>query len=186
VVLMPKGLMNMKVLFVKLAREKIDRGITEHSFSNSLDGIVAYVDRIDPDSRQWRGVYLYDGRKHDSPLTITAKTASLAANYDNLSLVLRLRDGAIDYLDQELSRHINFKSYSLNLPVHLPNALNLHGLKPTEQSQSQFLSAAAQEGDTLQARELLVEYHQRLILAGGCFILTLLGLPFAARSRPGV
>jgi lipopolysaccharide export system permease protein len=184
-VLVPKGLVNMKVMLLKLAEEKIDQGIKEQSFSHSLGGIVAYVDRVDPASGQWRGVYLFDGRKPDRPMTIAAKSASLTADYDHLLLGLRLTDGTIDYLDQELSRHINFRSYSLNLPVHLPTALHGNGVSPTEMSQAQLLVAAGQAGDTPEARRLLVEYHQRLILAVGCFILTLLGLPIAARSRPG-
>ena len=31
----------------------------------------------------------------------------------------------------------------------------------------------------------LIEYHKRLALPGGCFILTILGLPLAIRTRPG-
>ncbi len=185
IVLMPKGQVNMKVLLLKLSREKIDRAIKEQAFSHSLGGIVAYVDRIDPDSRQWQEVYLYDGRRSETPMTITAKAATLDVDYQNLLLGLRLTDGTIDYLDQELSRHIDFKSYSLSLPVPLPNALQVHGVSPTEMSQTQLLTAAAETNDPPLARALRVEYQQRLILACGCFILTLLGLPFAARSRPG-
>ena len=185
IVLMPKGLINMQVLMVKLAREKIDRGIHEQSFSNSLAGIVAYVDHIDPASGQWQEVYLYDGRKPERPMTITAKAASLSADYENLQLGLHLTDGAMDFLDQEVSQHIEFKTYSLNLPVVLPKGLSNDRTKPSEMSQSQLLTAAKLHGDSGQGRAMLVEYHQRLILAAGCFILTFLGLPFAARLRPG-
>lgn len=185
IVLMPKGQVNMKVLLLKLSREKIDRAVKEQAFSHSLGGIVAYVDRIDPDSRQWQEVYLYDGRRPESPMTITAKGATLDVDYRNLLLGLHLTDGTIDYLDHELSRHIDFKSYALSLPVPLPNALQVHGVSPTEMSQEQLLATADETTDTALARALHVEYQQRLILAGGCFILTLLGLPFAARSRPG-
>lgn len=185
VVLMPKGLVNMKILMLKLAREKIDRGIGEQSFSQSLGGIVVYVNRIDPDSGQWRGVYLFDDRKPETPMTITAKAAELEADYDNLLLNLRLVDGTIDSLDQEVSRHVDFNSYSLSLPVPLSNPLRLSRMSPTEMAQAQLLTAAKEAGDTPRSRALLVEYYQRLTLAAGCFILTLLGLPFAARSRPG-
>ncbi len=184
-VLMPKGLINMEVLMVKLAREKIDRGIHAQAFSQSLSGIVAYVDRIDPDSGHWQKVYLYDGRNPDRPLTITATSASLQADYDHLQLRLHLAEGSMDFLDQELSQHIDFKTYALNLPVVLPKVLFKAKEKPTEMSQAQLLTAARLHGDSGQGRAMLVEYHQRLILAVGCFILTLLGLPFAAHSRPG-
>jgi lipopolysaccharide export system permease protein len=183
--LMPKGQVNMKVLLLKLSREKIDRGIKEQAFSQSLGGIVAYVDRIDPATRQWQGIYLYDGRRPESPMTITAKGATLDVDYQNLLLGLHLSDGTIDYLDQQLSRHIDFQAYTLNLPVPLPNTVQMNGVRPTEMSQEQLLTAATAAAGTPLARSLLVEYHQRLILAVGCLILTLLGLPFAARSRPG-
>lgn len=185
IVLMPKGLVNTDVLLVKLAREKLDRGIREQSFSESLAGIVAYVDRIDVESRQWREVYLYDGRNPERPMTVTAQAASLTADYDNLLLGLHLTDGAIDYLDQGLSRHIDFATYSLNLPVSLPNATHNQGTRPKKLSQAALLIAARNEGDTPRAKAMLVEYHQRLILTVGCYILTLLGLPLATHSRPG-
>lgn len=185
IVLMPKGLVNMEFLMLKLAREKIDRSINEGTFSNSLAGIVAYVDRIDPASREWQQVYLYDGRNQTQPMTITAKAAHLSADYSSLLLGLHLTNGTIDSMDSEISRHIDFERYSINLPVALPDAGPNKGRKPTEMSQSELLLAAG-NGDTLQERSMLIEYHQRITLAVGCFILTLLGLTFAARSRPGV
>lgn len=185
-VLMPKGLINTEILLLKLAREKIDRGIREQSFSDSLAGIVVYVDRIDHASGQWQQVYLYDGRNPARPLTVTAKTATLSADYTNLLLCLRLTDGTIDSLDHELSRHIDFAAYAINLPVTMPNTPPGVGTKPTEMSQAELLAAAGRLGDTEQGREMRIEYHQRFTLAFACFVLSMLGLPFAARTRPGV
>jgi len=184
VVLMPKGLSNTEILMVKLAREKIDRGLHAQAFSESLAGIVAYVDQIEPSSGQWQGVYLYDGRQEGHPLTITARSAALSADYTNLLLGLRLQDGTIDYLDGELSQHIDFKTYGLYLPVKVANGTAGKN-KPTVMTQAELLAAAEDLGDSLKGRSMRIEYHQRLILAGGCLILTLLGLPFAARFRPG-
>ncbi|MDD5760131.1 MAG: LptF/LptG family permease [Desulfobulbaceae bacterium] len=184
-VLMPKGLVNIEILMLKLAREKIDRGLQEQSFSESMAGIVAYVDQIDRATGEWQTVYLYDGRKPKRPMTITAKSARLTADYDNLLLGMHLNDGAIDYLDHELSQHIDFKTYVLNLPVVVPEGVAGGQNNPTEMSQSRLLAEARKLGDSERSRKLLIEYHQRLILAVGCFILTLLGLPFAARFRPG-
>lgn len=186
VVLMPQGLVNTNILMLKLAREKIDRGLQAQSFSDSLAGIIVYVDRIDQSSGQWQGVYLYDGRQAARPLTITAKTASLSADYTNLLLGLQLTEGTVDFLDGELSQHIDFKTYNLNLPVVAPSGLlDSKRHKPTEMTQTELLTAAAELGDTVSGRTMLIEYHQRLTLAVGCFVLTLLGLPFAARYRPG-
>jgi len=185
IVLMPKGLINMEFLMLKLAREKIDRSIQEGTFSDSLSGIVAYVDRIDPATREWQQVYLFDGRNKEQPMTITAKAAHLTADYASLLLGLHLTNGAIDFIDSQISRHIDFDRYSISLPVALPKSAVDKGRKPTKMSQSELLAAAG-NGDTPVARTMLIEYHQRIILAAGCFILTILGLTFAARSRPGV
>lgn len=184
-VLMPKGLINIEILMLKLAREKIDRGLQEQSFSESMAGVVAYVDQIDRATGQWQNVYLYDGRKPERPMTITAKSASLTADYDNLLLGMRLTDGTVDFLDQELSQHIDFKTYALNLPVVVPDGAAGGQSDPAEMSQTRLLAEAKELGDSEGGRNMLIEYHQRLVLAFGCFILTLLGLPFAARFRPG-
>ncbi|MDP2104882.1 MAG: LptF/LptG family permease, partial [Desulfobulbaceae bacterium] len=185
IVLMPKGLINMEFLMLKLAREKIDRSIKEGTFSDSLAGIVAYVERIDPASGEWQEVYLYDGRNQDQPMTITAKAAHLTADYASLLLGLHLTNGTIDFIDSQISRHIDFERYSINLPVTLPKTGADKGPNPREMSQA-ALRIAAGKGGARSERNMMIEYHQRITLAAGCFILTLLGLTFAARSRPGV
>ena len=184
-VLMPQGLVNMKLLMLKLAQEKIDRGIRAGSFSNSLGGIVIYVDHIDRDNGQWQTVYIYDGRNEEHPVTVTAGRGRLTADYENLELVLHLQHGAIDAGGAEKMQHIEFESYALSLAVPMSRGNNAPS-KHAEMGQQRLHEIIASEGKTSQnGRDALIEYQQRWSLAVGCFLLTMLGLPFAARTAPG-
>jgi len=183
--LMPQGLVNVKLLMLKLAQEKVDRGIRAGGFSDSLGGIVIYVDRIQRDNGKWQGVYIYDGRKKEQPIIVTAGSGQVTADYDNLELVLELDRGAITTGNPEKMQHIDFASYALSLPVPLTG--DSHGpSKHAEMDQQRLKEIFSSEGKTgINGRDAFIEYQQRFGLAVGCFILTMLGLPFAARTAPG-
>ncbi len=186
-VLMPKGLVNLKSLMLQLARENIDRGVRGQLFSDSIGGIVVYVEQVDPSTGQWRNVYLYDGRQKGRPVIITAQEGRVETDYENIALTFSLKNGEVDYLDETLARNVLFRELDISIPVSLPGLGNTDPKKRIEMSQQQLLEASEKNGPNSPGSiKFMIEYHQRLILAAGCFILTLLGFPLAARSKPGM
>lgn len=189
VALVPQGTVAMKNLFLHLAKEKIDKGIQARQFSEGLENIVLYIDRIDPKTRQWHGVYLADLGHGKMPLTIVAKSGSFGARPDRMTVVLNLADGTMNRVNDDVTQTIRFDRYRLNLPITAPAALTgatMGDGGKNSLSQSQLLAQAAVHGpESDKGRPLLIEYHTRMALPVGCLILSVLGLALAMLAKPG-
>jgi len=189
VTLIPQGTLAMKTLFLQMAKEKIDNGIQQGQFSEGLTNVVLYIDGVDPQTRQWQGVYVSDLRHGDTPLTIIAKKGSLTAQPEDMLITLTLADGTLHRAKENITQTIRFDRYQINLPIKIPT--EVAGASITEVgknglSQKQLLEQAASHGPKTPAgKTMLIEYHTRMALPVGGFILTILGLPLAMLALPG-
>ena len=189
VTLIPQGTQAMKSLFLQMAQEKIDKGIQAGQFSEGLANVVLYIDAVDQETRQWQGVYVSDMRHGDAPLTIVAKTGSLTAQPEHMLITLTLADGTLHRANENITQTIRFDRYQVNLPIKTP--AEIAGTSVTEVgknglNQKQLLEQVATHGPKSPiGLSMLIEYHTRMALPVGGFILTLLGLPLAMLARPG-
>jgi lipopolysaccharide export system permease protein len=185
----PHGTVAMKQLLFQMATEKIDKGMREKQFSESLADVVLYADRVDPATDSWEGVYISDLRDKKTPLTVVAREGRLRAHLAQMQITLELTDGTMHRALEELTQTIRFDRYELNVPVQPPQTVlgeSSGGLDKNSLTQGELLAHATALGtDTPQGAGLLVEFHERLVLPAGCFLLTLLGLPLALTARPG-
>lgn len=187
--LIPTGTSAMKQLLVQLAKEKIDKGLKEKNFSEGIPNVVLYVDRIDQEDNSWHGVYVSDTRNRENPLTIVARTGSLSVDMSKMLLTLKLQQGSMHLAKNSSSQTVSFKQYGLDIPLQNPasiidkTAAAINKKEMTQQDIRDYL--ALHDSSSEKSVEYLIEYHKRLALPGGCFILTILGLPLAMRTRPG-
>lgn len=179
----------MKQLLYQLAKEKVDKGLREKQFSDGIDNVVIYVDHIDPKTSQWSGVYVSDLRDAKNPLTIIARSGNLKAQVEKMTLTLNLAEGTMHQSRDAITHTVEFGTYTLKLPISAPTTIagdsathiGKNGMTPP-----QLWQQAKEYGlNTENGKSLLIEFHKRLALPVGCFILTLLGLPLALQSRPG-
>ena len=189
VTLIPQGTLAMKSLFLQMATEKIDKGIQPGQFSEGLANVVLYIDAVDPQTKQWQGVYVSDMRHGDAPLTIVAKTGNLTAQAENMMITLILADGTLHRANENITQTIRFDRYQVNLPIKAPTEIG--GTSVTDVgknglTQKQLLEQATKHGPkSTIGLSMLIEYHTRMALPVGGFILTILGLPLAMLARPG-
>jgi lipopolysaccharide export system permease protein len=186
--LMPGGAVAMKKLFFQLAKERIDRGLQEKKFSEGLPDVVVYIDESDPASGKWQGVYVADTRDKLNPLIVIAEKGQLHADMDRMLITLRFEHGSIHQSRDALSQTMSFQTYSINIPLLGPGADEETGGAPDtrEMTQQQLREYVTSHAPGSRASITgLIEYHLRLVLPGGCFVLTILGLPLALRTRPG-
>lgn len=189
VTLIPQGTLAMKALFLQMAKEKIDKGLQAGQFSEGISNVVLYIEAVDQQTRQWQGVYVSDLRHGEAPLTIVAKTGSLAAQPENMLITLTLTDGTLHRASEKITQTIRFDRYQVNLPIKTPAEIG--GTSVTEagkngMSQKQLLAQVATHGPKSDiGLTMLIEYHTRMALPVGGFVLTVLGLPLAMLARPG-
>ncbi len=185
----PVGNTATKQILFRLAKEKIDNGLKERQFSQSLGEMVIYVDKVDPDTKELNGVYISDMRTPQTPTTIIARNGSLNAHMDSMEVHLELSDGSMHRAPEELSQTVLFKKYTLKIPLQEPKAVlgeSADDINKGRLSQEELLTRANHLGrNSKEGASFLTEYHKRLAMPVGCFILSLLGLPLALFTRHG-
>lgn len=187
--MIPAGNIAVKSLFVRLATEKIDQGIQEKRFSEGTGNIVLYVDAIDAATQKWQGVYLSDLSDKKNPITVIAKSGNLSSHMENMYVSLNLEEGTMHRSEENTTQTIEFDKYQVNIPIDPPKTIDSaprNHLDKKTLFQAELLEQAEKLGQkSYMGKNYLIEYHTRLVLAGGCFILCLLGLPIALRSKAG-
>jgi len=187
--LIPSSQLAMKQLLFQLAKEKIDKGLEERQFTETLGDLVVYVDAIDPTDKSWKGVYVSDMRGQQRPIITMARSGSLKADVDNMQVVIVLHDGSLHRTDIKDSQIIDFARYQLQIPLRPPTVVDgedVTTLSKGSMTQQQLLEAAHLHGVTTHLGAAFhVEYHHRLSLPFGCFMLGILGVPLGLQAAPG-
>ncbi|OQX19687.1 MAG: permease [Desulfobulbaceae bacterium A2] len=187
--LIPASQLAMKQLLFQLAKEKIDKGLEERQFTETLGDLVVYIDAVDAETKKWQGVYVSDMRGQQRPVITMARSGSLQADVENMQVVIVLHDGSLHRTDISDSQVIDFARYQLQIPLRPPTVVDgedVTTLSKGSMSQQQLLEAAYQHGvDTHHGAVYHVEYHHRLSLPFGCFVLGLLGVPLGLQAGPG-
>ncbi len=184
--LIPLGEVGMKQLMFQLAKEKIDKGLKEKEFTEALGDLVVYVDEID-DDQEWRGVYVSDMRGRLQPLITMAKSGRLSSDVERMQVVVELEDGTLHNVDDLDNQVLRFKRYQLQIPLRPPGGEDLDKLSRGSMTQAQLLEAAREAGpSSKEGLSYRSEYHHRLIMPVGCFILSLIGLPLALQAGSGM
>ncbi|WP_136795790.1 LPS export ABC transporter permease LptF [Desulfosediminicola ganghwensis] len=182
--LIPASEISMKQLTYQLLKEKIDKGIKEYQFTEALGDLVVHVGEIDNDTGQWTNVWVSDMRGQKNPSITMASKGRMFSNLDEMNITILLENGSLHRPDEKDAQIVNFERYIINIPLQ-PGSQP----KPSERKSlgmMQLYERAHEKGlNTEDGRELLTEFHKRLVLPFGCLILTILGLPLGLQSGPG-
>ncbi len=186
--LIPAGEVAMRQLMFQLAKEKIDKGLKEKQFTEALGDLVVYVDRID-EEKKWHGVYVSDMRNREQPIITMARQGHMEAEIDRMMVTIVLNNGTLHNIQGLDNQVIRFKRYQLQIPLKPPTRIDgddVTQIGKGSMTQAQLLAAANTPGRTPGDRIMyLAEYHHRLVLPVGCFILSLLGMPLGLQAGPG-
>lgn len=186
--LIPAGDIAMKQLMFQLAKEKIDKGLQARTFSEALGDLVVYVDKID-DQKRWHGVYVSDKRNRQQPIIIMAEGGHLDAEIERMLVTVVLEKGTLHNAEGNENQVVRFQRYQMQIPLMPPTRIggdDVTVLSRGSMTQKQLLKAAEKYGaDTRGGVVYLTEFHDRLVLPVGCFILSLLGFPLGMQTGPG-
>jgi lipopolysaccharide export system permease protein len=186
--LIPAGEIAMKQLMFQLAKEKIDKGLQTRTFSEALGDLVVYVDEIDEQNR-WHGVYVSDKRNRLQPIIIMAEGGHLDAEIERMLVTVVLENGTLHNAEGNENQVVRFQRYQMQIPLMPPTQIggdDVTKIGRGSMTQEQLLRAAEKYGaDSRAGVVFLTEFHHRLALPVGCFILSLLGFPLGMQTGPG-
>jgi lipopolysaccharide export system permease protein len=188
--LIPAGDIAMRQLLFQLAKEKIDRGLKEKQFTDTLGELVVYVDKIDDNNNsKWYGVFVSDMRNREQPIITMAKSGYMVAELDRMKVTITLNDGTLHSTDGFDNQIISFKRYLLQIPLKPPTKIgkdDITLLDKGSMSQAELLEASISPDFSPGARAMFhAEYHHRIALPAGCFILSIIGLTLGLRAGQG-
>ncbi len=187
--LIPAGEIAMKQLMFHLAKKKIDKGLEEKKFTEALGDLVVYVDKIDKETGHWQGVHVSDMRDREQPIVTIARTGYMESDMDNMRVLIVLDNGSLHSTDGPDNQIVRFQRYQLQIPLKPPTIIDgtdVTSLNHRAMTLPQLTKAADHYGPTSRLGMVyLMELHTRLTLPVGCFILSLLGVPFGLQAAPG-
>jgi lipopolysaccharide export system permease protein len=179
-----------KNLVFQMTQRQAAVGIQEGVFNSDFEGLILYVEHVDPKTSRLEGIFLVDNRDPAERRVIVARDGRFTSDPQNLRLGLSLSQGTIHLSASELTgryRLLTFSDYNLTLdmgrtladPVQRP-------LGEQELSLAELWErAAALRAQGQNYHPPLVEFHKKLAIPVSCVLFTLVGVPLGSRFRKG-
>lgn len=182
--LLPAGDISMQQMMYQLAKEKIDKGIKERVFTEALGDLVVHVNSIDKKTGQWNEVWVSDMRNRDVPAITMASSGTMNSKLEEMLVTITLNNGSLHIPDKLNSQTVVFDTYVINIPLQ-PSGRAPDFKSRRTMTMSELKQSAIENSGTHIGRDHLTEFHKRLVLPVGCFILSLLGMPLGLQAGPG-
>lgn len=188
--ILPRSNHAFKNLVFQMTQQQAAVGIQEGVFNSEFEGLVLYVDRVDPKTNRLEGVFLVDNRNPIERRIIVARNGRFTSDPQNLRMGLSLNDGSIHLSASELTggyRLLTFSDYHLTLDMGRGFADPVQ--RPLGE-QELTLSELRERAAVLRAQGRnyhppLVEFHKKLAIPVSCVLFTLVGVPLGSRFRKG-
>lgn len=184
--LIPLSEIAMKQLTYQLLKEKVNKGIKPHVFTEALGDVVVYVDEIDKATGNWTNVWVSDMRGASTPTITMASYGRMESNIEDMNVTIVLNQGSLHKPSNENAQIVEFDQYRINIPLKPPSSRATKLKKRNVLSMGELLEASKDENESLKSRRaLLIEFHKRIVLPAGCLLISLIGLPLGLQARPG-
>lgn len=179
-----------KNLVFQMTRRQATVGLQEGIFNGDLEGMILYVEHINPKTSELQGVFLVDNRNPGERRVIVARTGRFTSDPQNLRMGLNLSQGSVHLSAAEVNgryRLLTFADYALTFDVGRSLGDSIQR-SPGEQELT--LSELRQRATALRAQgqnyhPSLVEFHKKLAIPFSCILFILVGVPLGSRIRKG-
>lgn len=184
--LIPYSEIAMKQLTYQLLKEKVNKGIKPHVFTEALGDVVIYIGDIDKETEQWQDVWVSDMRGVETPTITLATSGYMESSKEDMMVTITLTNGSLHRPSNTTAQIVEFNKYQIKVPIAPQESKATRVKKRTVLSMQQLLEEAnAIDENNVTKRQYLIEFHNRLVLPAGCLLISLIGLPLGLQARPG-
>ena len=188
VVGLPNGRLAIRDLLYTVATSHTEVGLKERTFSDTFNGVMLYINRIDARSHTLHDVFIEDHRDARVRSTVVAAVGQLIRPKAGEAVFhLHLRQGTINQVDLETrtAHTIRFDTYDIRLNVSQVLSSAITGEKDEEEM---TLGELYQRIETAPQRDsryfmALMEIHKKFSLPFSCIALGILAVPLGIQSR---
>ena len=182
----PWGNYSYKKMVVDIASAGVDASMKEGTFNTNFDGVMLYVEHINPSDKSLNGVYIRDTRNPESELTITAPKGKRTFSKEDETLVLRLFNGEVNQvsLKDRSVNAIGFSTYDIRVDFNKIRSDKTLGKKARDEMSlgelKAFISTEKEAGrhpDTA-----IMELNEKFALALAALTLGILSISLGLRT----
>jgi lipopolysaccharide export system permease protein len=184
----PRGRLALKDLVAQATRATdLSLVLKERTFNDTFDGVMLFVSRIDPATRDLMDVFIEDQRHRPLKIAIVAPRGRLVAEPGNDGYRLELFEGTVHRVDLagRTADTIGFDVYDVALNVKQAEAI------PVAAALSEDEMGLAELGrwiDSLKTGDpryfsARLAWHQKLAIPAACLCLGFMALPLGIQSR---
>ncbi len=179
-----------KNLVFQITQRQAAVGIQEGVFNSDFEGLILYVEHVDPKTSRLEGVLVVDNWIPAERRVIVARDGRVTPDPQNRQMKLSLSQGTIYLPASEPTgayRWSSFEEFTLNLD------LNRNLADPVQRPMGEeelTLTELRERAATLRSQGQnyhppLVQFHKKLAIPVSCVLFTLVGVPLGSRFRKG-
>ena len=175
---------SFKSLSMRILKQRASIGLEEGKFNGTFSDMVFYVESM-PSFTELEGVFIYDLRNPELPVTIVAKKGVLTNNPASQSIELRLIDGQLHRKSKNADgyQRLTFASYDLNFDfssfVQNSDAMGI----PANPTYSELKKqVAASKGEDIRLLRLLSDFYKKFSFSLASFLFAIVGVPLGIIS----
>lgn len=184
----PRGRLALKDLVARATRATdLSLVLKERTFNDTFDGVMLFVSRIDPATRELMDVFIEDQRHRPLKIAIVAPRGRLVAEPGNDVYRLELFEGTVHRVDLagRTADTIGFDVYDVAMSVKQAEAA------PAAAALSEDEMGFAELGRRIDSLETgdpryfsaRLAWHQKLAIPAACLCLGFMALPLGIQSR---
>lgn len=182
----PWGNYSYKKMVVNIASAGVDASLKEGTFNTNFDGVMLYVERINPEDKSLHGVFIRDTRNPESEVAISAPRGVRFFSKESETLTLRLFDGEVNQVNLK-NRSVNaiaFSTYDIRVNFGKLSSKKKLGSKARDEMSLSELSAhiASEKKAGRNPDTAIMELNEKFALALAALTLGILSIPLGLRS----
>jgi lipopolysaccharide export system permease protein len=179
-----------KNLVFQMTQRQAAVGIQDGVFNSDFEGLILYVEHVDPKTSRLEGIFLVDNRDPAERRVIVARNGRVTPDSQNLQMKLSLSQGTIYLPASELNGHYRLLTFVDN---SLILDMNRNFADPAQKPMGEeelTLTELRERAVSLRSQgrnyhSPLVQFHKKLAIPVACILFTLVGVPLGSRFRKG-
>jgi lipopolysaccharide export system permease protein len=184
---LPRANYNSRSLLFQIASSKAHVGVRDRVFNDDFEGLVLYIERIIPKTFKWENVFISDSRNPSEVNTIIAREGEILSDPQQLTVTLKLKNGAIHKLGRhpEVYQKIDFSAYNLRLTLKTGLKGKQNGEKnPSDMSLRELIEVI----QTLRSKKAdfksqWIKIHEKFSIPFACLVFSIIGIPLGLQSQ---
>lgn len=171
-----------KSLSINILKQRASIGLEEGKFNGTFSNMIFYVESM-PSFTELQGVFIYDLRNPQMPVTIVAKGGVLKSNPASETIELQLLDGRLHRRSKNIENYQRMTFASYDLKFDFSSFEQNPGASLESPTYSEIKKQVeASNGEDVKALRLLSEFYKNFSFSLASFLFAIVGVPLGIIS----